>query len=310
MRTNIRLANVRERINRGLLYIILIVLTLPIVLGYIWIFISTFSFRAYGIMPVDGHGNIGGFTLSNWRFLYEDSFRAGYGAGGIWLPLRNTLIFVVALVVGVLIISMMSGYALSRIKFPARKNLLSATLILNAFPSIILIIPIFFVLKFIRNMPVLGKGVPLIGGFGYNSLGGVILVYTALYLPFGIWLMKGFFDNISWDMECQALVDGCSRFKTFWVIMVPQIRPGISALATLVFMDGWCTFMIPFTFLASGKNQVLSIYVRRFFSLAAPCNYGIGAAVGLIQLIPIIIFYIVMQKYLLNIFGGGTKGVT
>lgn len=307
MRTNIRRVNVRERINRGLLYIILIVLTLPIVLGYVWIFVSTFSFRAYGVIPVDSQGNIGGLTLSNWRFLYEETL---YGREGIWLPMRNTLIFVIILIVGVLIISMMSGYALSRIKFRARKNLLSATMILNAFPSIILIVPIFFVLKFIRNMPVLGKGVPLIGGFGYNSLGGVILVYTTLYLPFGIWLMKGFFDNITWDMECQALVDGCSRFRTFWSVMVPQIRPGISALATFVFMDGWCTFIIPFTFLPGEKNQVLSIFVKRFFSFAAPCNYGIGAAVGLVQLIPVIIFYIVMQKYLMNIFASGTKGVT
>jgi len=283
-------------------YFLLLILTLPIILGFTWILISTFSVRTYGLIPVDANGDFGGITLSNWSFLFDKPI--------IWKLTLNTFLLASGLTIGVLTISSLAGYALSRIKFYGRKAFLTMTLILHAFPSVTLLIAIYFVLRWISKIPILGKGIPLIGGFGYNTIGGVTLVSIALQLPLGIWLMKGFFDNVSWDIERAALIDGCSRFRTWWQIMIPQIKPGIAALSIFSFISGWNSFLIPYTFMIDSQNAVLSTYVNNMMGDTVAVNYGSVAAVGLFQLIPILVFYIFNQKYLLSIFSGGSKGTT
>ncbi len=280
--------------------LLLALLTVPIVVGYIWVLISTFAQRTHGLIPVDSDGNFGGLTLRNWSFLWEDPV--------IWRLVANTFVLAVGLTVGVVLVASMAGYALSRISFPGRRTFLATTLILHAFPSVTLLIAIYFVLRWIGDIPVLGRGLPLIGGFGYNTLGGVILVSVALELPLGIWLMKGFFDQVSWDMERAALIDGCTRFRTWWQIVMPMIKPGIAALSIFTFISGWNAFLIPYTFLTSQEQSTIAPYVRGLISDTAPVNYSEVAAVGLFQLIPVLIFFIFTQEYLLSIFGGGSKG--
>ena len=281
---------------------VLAFLTLPIIVGYIWIVISTFSRRTYGLIPVDSEGNFGGLTLQNWSFLWEDP--------NIWKVTFNSFVLAVGLTIGVVFVSALAGYALSRIGFSGRKGFLSATLVLHAFPSVTLLIAIYFVLRWIAKVPIIGNDLPIIGGFGYNTMGGVILVMLALQLPLGIWLMKGFFDNISWDMERAALIDGCSRFRVWWQILLPQIKPGIAALAIFSFISGWNEFLIPYTYIAEQQKSTIATYLNSLLSDTAPVNYSQVAAVGLFQLIPVLLFFIFTQQYLLSIFAGGSKGGT
>ncbi|MCS6827435.1 MAG: carbohydrate ABC transporter permease [Caldilinea sp.] len=284
----------------AILLLALTILTVPILVGYVWILISTFSQRTYGLIPVDASGQVGGLTLRNWSFLWEDP--------NIWKVSLNSLILAIGLTIGVVVVSSMAGYALSRIGFPGRRVFLGTTLVLHAFPSVTLLIAIFFVLRWIARIPVLGRELPLIGGFGYNTLGGVILVMLALQLPLGIWLMKGFFDHVSWDIERAALIDGCSRWRTWWQIILPQIRPGIAALAIFSFISGWNEFLIPYTYITDQQQSTIAAYLNKLLSDTAPVNYSQVAAVGLFQLIPVMLFFLFTQEYLLSIFAGGTKG--
>jgi len=71
--------------------------------------------------------------------------------------------------------------------------------------------------------------------------------------------MKGFFDNISWDMEMSALIDGCSRLRTWWEILLPNIRPGIAALSIFAFLSGWSEFLLPYIYTSSFENFTLSV---------------------------------------------------
>jgi len=292
----------KQRVGKAIPLILLTILTIPVIVGYIWILISTFSQRTYGLIPVDHDGNFGGLTFENWSFLWNDP--------NIWNVTLNTLNLAVLLTVGVVLISAMAGYALSRISFPGRKVFLGGTLILHAFPSVTLLIAIYFVLRELGKIPVLGKGLPFIGGIGYNTVGGVALVMVALQLPLGIWLMKGFFDNVSWDMERAALIDGCSRLRVWWEIMLPSIKPGIAALSIFTFIGGWGAFLIPYTYIVDQEKSTISAYLRGLQGDTAPVNYSQIAAVGLFQLIPVLIFFIFTQEYLLSIFGGGRKGGT
>ena len=273
---------VGSRTAQLLIIAIIVLICLPLIVMYIWLLESAFAKQTYGIVP-------SGFTLANWRFFWE-GFK---NMPSIWRITLNTLIFAVVVMVLEVLIASLTGYALSRMKFPGRRIFLSLTLVLHAFPAVTLLIAIFYVLL------MLGL---------YDRLLGVILVKAALELPLGIWIMKGFFDNISWDMEMSALIDGCSRLRTWWEVLLPNIRPGIAALAIFAFLSGWSEFLLPFIYTTSFDNFTLSVLLKRLVGDFRFVDYGLLTAVGLYYMLPVLLFFIFTQEYLLNIYAGGTKG--
>ncbi|MGH2544174.1 MAG: carbohydrate ABC transporter permease [Ardenticatenaceae bacterium] len=286
---------IRRFLNSSFIYALLVVSILPIIVGYTWLVIATFSRRTHGLLPVDAEGNVGGWTLENWSFLSNPL---------IWQVTINSFMIAMAMVIGVGLIASLAGYALSRMNFAGRKSFLSLTLILHAFPAVTLLIAIFFVLRFIADLPGIGSFL------GYNTVGGVALVMVALELPLGVWLMKGFFDNLSWDMERAALIDGASRFRVWWEIILPQIRPGLAALSIFTFLTGWNAYLVPATFSIGTKVSNLPVFLNQLQGDTAPINWNAVAAVGLFQLIPVVIFFLLTQELLLNIYAGGSKGGT
>jgi inositol-phosphate transport system permease protein len=263
-------------------YVLLILLSLPILVGYFWLFESSFSIRTYGLRAE-------GLTFDNWKFLLEPI----RSRPAIWQVLFNTLAFAIPLALLDMTISSMAGYALSRLRFPGRRMFLSFTIILHAFPSATLLIALFFVLRAVRL---------------YDSILGVILVSVSLSLPLGIWLMKGFFDNVSWDIEMAALIDGCSRLRAWRSVILPIVRPGLAALCVFSFLNGWGAYIIPYTFLVTAKIQPISVYLQSLTGDYSYVNFGVVTAVGLFQLIPVLIFYTFAQRFLLNLYSGGLKG--
>lgn len=281
-------------------HLLLIGSLLPLLAGYLWLIIATFSVRTHGLIPVDASGNFGGWTMANWGFL--GGANIGGPSADIWRVTLNSLVIAVSMTVVSLLICSMTGYALSRMNFPGRRAFLSMTLILHGFPAITLIIPIFLVLINLGNIPIIG------GLLGYNTVGGIALVMIAFELPLGVWLIKGFFDTISWDMERSALIDGASRWRTFWEIILPQIRPGLLALGIFSFIGGWNAYLIPATYSVGTGLANLPVYISQLSGELSPTNWNQVAAVGLFQLIPIMLFFIFAQEYLLNIYAGGSKG--
>ena len=142
-----------------------------------------------------------------------------------------------------------AGYVLSRLDVPGRGFFLAGVMVLHAFPSVTLIIAIFIVLQ------MLGL---------YNSLIGVILVKAALDLPLGIWLMKGFYDTVPWEIEMAGITDGASRFTV-------SAQPGPAAgharrsiaLGLFAFLSGWGEFILPQVLRPAPDVQVLSVYPRQ-----------------------------------------------
>ncbi|HEY86182.1 MAG TPA: carbohydrate ABC transporter permease [Chloroflexi bacterium] len=285
----------RRTIGQAIPYILLCLSVLPILLGYAWIIIATFSYRTEGLKPVDAQGNFGGFTLQNWSFLNDPA---------VWNAALNSFLIAVSMVIGVGFVSSLTGYALSRMNFRGRKGFLGTTMILHAFKPEMLLIAIFQVLLFIGGLPLLGDWI------GFNTVGGVALVMITLELPLGVWLMKGFFDNLSWDMERAALIDGASRFRVWWEIIIPQIKPGLAALAIFTFITGWNAYLVPFTFTIGAKAANLPVLLNQFSGDTSLASWNAVAALGMFQLIPIIIFFIFTQEMLLNIYSGGSKGGT
>ena len=257
--------------------------SVPIIIMYLYLLIDTFTDAAPGEIFPDR------FTLEHWRFLWENI----EGKTNIWVAMFNTLIFALSVTLIVISVSLTSAYALSRLNIPFRKQFLAGVLMLHAFPSITLIIAIFLILQMIGL---------------YNTLIGVILVKSALQLPLGIWIMKGFYDSVPWEIEMAGIQDGASRFTVWYRLVVPQVRPGLLALGLFSFLDGWSEYILPTVLAPANDVQVLSVYLASLIADDQHFDFNLFKSVGLFYAIPVILFYLFFQDKLMNIYGGGTKG--
>ncbi|MEO2038235.1 MAG: carbohydrate ABC transporter permease, partial [Martelella sp.] len=168
------------------LILVLGLLSLPLVIMYVFVFIDSFTNAPPGSMIPNE------FTLEHWQFLIDPSI-----AGNVWSATLNTLIFACSIGAIVVSLSSMGGYALSRLNMPFRQFFLAGIMVMHAFPSVTLIIGVFLVLQFIGL---------------YDTLIGVVFVKASLMLPFGIWIMKGFYDTVPWEMGREGGRGGAARF--------------------------------------------------------------------------------------------------
>ncbi|OXM17504.1 sugar ABC transporter permease [Paenibacillus herberti] len=269
-------------------YVVLGIITLPIILMYIWLLLNSFTTQMkYGVIPTN-------LTLDNWQFIWSDVVINGTEMPSIWTATLNSFLFAGSLTILELIIGVMAGYALSRLNFPGRQGLLKTTMLLHAFPSVALLIAVFYILNFLGL---------------FDSLWGVILVKTALQIPMTAWIIKGFFDDVSWDVEWAGLIDGCTRFKVWYTIVIPLIKPGIAAVAIFAFLAGWSEFLLLYTFILSDENITLAAYLQKLMSNPNVINYGLLSAVSIFYMIPVLLFFIFTQKSLMQVNATGGKGV-
>ena len=263
--------------------LVLALITAPLAIMYLFLAIDTVTTSVPGsVWPTR-------FTLEHWRFLWDAKL-----TGDVWGPTATTFIFASTMVVIVLTVSSTAGYAISRLNLPFRRLFLSGILVMHAFPAVTLLIGVFLVLQF--------------AGL-YNTLIGVILVKTGFSIPFGVWIMKGFYDQVPWEIEMAGVQDGASRFTVWWRLILPQVKPGLLSLGIFVFIDGWSEFMLPRILAPSSNFDVLSTYLNRVSDPdTAQYNFNLVKSVGVFYTLPILALYAVFQNRLMNIFGGGTKG--
>jgi inositol-phosphate transport system permease protein len=242
--------------------------------------------------------------LRNFIFLLEPDFasvvrlRVGAVHGAIqfpsvWRAFGNSLLIAGSQTVIVLTVASLAAYYLSRFQFPARAAMLRSLLVLHAFPVLTLIVPMFLMLYWIGLL---------------DTLLGVILVLVAVELPFAIFIMKGFFDAVPWDIEMSALTDGASRRQAFLLVVLPQVRNSLLAVAVFTFIRGWEEYIFVFTFLIRNTNWTMSLYMYYVRDDVMGVDYGVVSAVGVFYLVPSLILYLAAQRYLMQMSIGGVKG--
>jgi len=261
----------------------LTLVTIPILFMYVFLFVDTVTDTRPGEMIPNR------FTLEHWRFLWENI----EGKASVWLAMLNTMIFASSVTLIVLSVSSTASYAISRLNIPFRKEFMAGILMLHAFPSITLIIAIFLILQMVGL---------------YNTLIGVILVKASLQLPLGIWIMKGFYDSVPWEIEMAGIQDGASRFTVWYRLVLPQVRPGFFALGLFSFLEGWSEYILPAVLAPANDVQMLSVYLASLIADDQHFDFNLFKSVGLFYAIPVIIFYLFFQDKLMIIYGGGTKG--
>lgn len=279
--------------GRVALYVIAVMLVTPILLMYAMMVMGAFSTEMVGVIPKD-------FSLEKWSFLWTGKLTLPGAAHvkaklfpNVYKVTLNTLLLALGVSSVEVLLSSMAGYVISRYKFRGRSALLQFILVLHAFPSISLLIALYFVLRELNLL---------------NTIIGVILTKASLELPLGIWIMKGFYDSIPWELEMAALVDGLSRLKTWFKIILPNVKPGIAALSIFAFLSGWSEFLFILTFIFRETKWTLSMLIRAVIGEWRFVDYHLLAALSLYYMIPVIIFFLTTQKYLMRVTIGGVKG--
>lgn len=266
-----------------LIYIELIFVAVIVIYPLIWIVGSSFgsSKGLANASAIPDHA-----TLQNYKDLFQNT------KFPLWY--MNTLKVAAANMFFGVLLSTMGAYAFSRFKFKGKKASLLTILILQMFPAFLTAIAVYM----------------LFLNFGLlDSLTGLVVVGVAAQLPYNIWLLKGYLDNISTSFDEAALIDGASRTQIFIRIIMPLATPMLTFVAVLQFAAPWMDFILPRLLISSEAKKTVAIGLYSMISDQTKNEFTLFAAGSVLVAIPIAILYIVLQKYLINgLTAGGDKG--
>ncbi|WP_411033717.1 carbohydrate ABC transporter permease [Shinella sp. BYT-45] len=206
---------------------------------------------------------------------------------------KNSLIVAGSTAVAVTILASLSGYALSRFHFRAKYWIVALMLITQMFPLVMLVAPIF------KMLSPLGLT---------NSLTGLVIVYTAFNVPFATFLMQSFFDGIPKDLEEAAMIDGATQFVAFRQIILPLTLPGIAATLGFVFTAAWSELLFALMLISGNDAATFPVGLLTFVSKFS-VDFGQMMAAGILALIPACLFFLLIQRYLVQgLTAGAVKG--
>ncbi len=211
---------------------------------------------------------------------FLDAWTLGGFAGYFW----NTAIITVLTLVGVVVCSVLAGYALARFSFPGRNIIFIVFMLGLMIPFFSVMIPLFYEL---RALGLLGTKAAVI----LPAMAGV----TGFGIPLGVFLMRSFFIDLPEDLADAARVDGCGELGVFWRIMLPLSTPGVAVLAVLTFFQTWNVFILPLLYMPGSENQTLATGLYLFAS-GRTSETELAAAGSLIMVLPVVIFFLIFQR--------------
>lgn len=194
--------------------------------------------------------------------------------------LMNSVIIAVPTVIGVVVLSALAGYGIARFRFPGRALAFGAILLGLTIPFQSVMIPLYYQLL---QMGLLG------------SYWAVILPGIAFGLPFGVFLMAAFFEDLPKELHEAARVDGCSELRIFWSVMLPLAKPAVSTLIVFQFMRTWNEFLMPLLYLQDEAKRPIPLGLM-FFQGTYTKDIGLIAAGVTLATVPVIIVYLLFQR--------------
>jgi multiple sugar transport system permease protein len=227
------------------------------------------------------------------KFIFTPTFDAYwdvlFGSGSILPNLLSSFIISIGTTIVTMIMAVPAAYSLARLRIPGKKFAGFYVLATQMLPPVGIIIPYFLILRNIGWM---------------DTYQGIILIYLSFSLPFAIWLLVSYFEDIPFEMEEAAYLDGASRWKTLWRIIIPQVQGGIAVTVVFVFLNAWNEFL--FAVVLSG-NTVRPVTIAMFnFVSVEQTLWTKLAAVSVLAMLPVIVLGVVAQKHIIK---GLTVGV-
>jgi arabinogalactan oligomer/maltooligosaccharide transport system permease protein len=215
------------------------------------------------------------------------------GTGLFWRQLLNSVVVSLATSAVGLALSTTAAYALSRWSFPGRDRGMSAFLVTQMFPGVVMAIPLYILLDALGLL---------------DSLTGLVLVYATTSVPFSVFTLKGYFDTIPRDLEEAALLDGASRWTTFWQIILPLARPALAVTGLFSFMTAWNEFILAATFMGDPRSYTLPVVLQGYVSDYG-AEWGHFAAGAILVSLPVMgLFFALQRHFVEGLTAGGVKG--
>lgn len=262
----------RKRINKIIIIALDILVLVIFVFPILWMFLSALK-REEGMFSMPPK-LIFTPTLFNFYNLVER---------GAMLYFKNSLVASLTTVIVATSIGILAGYGLARGNFRSKKNLAWWIISTRMAPMVAVILPLYIIF---RNLHLL------------NSITGLVVGFTTFTLPFAIWLMMGFFQEIPKELEEAAFVDGASKLQAFVYVALPLVTPGIVATAVLCFVFAWNDYLFA-TVLTSGETQTLPVVTSALQTMRG-ILWGQVMSMGTLIFVPVLLIGIAIRKYLVR----------
>ena len=217
------------------------------------------------------------------------------GGVQVWAQFRaalfNSIVAALAATVLCVAVSALGGYAFTRLNFPGRKALFYAVVATLAVPGYAVLIPLYRI---------------MIGTHMVDTFLGITLIYVSAYLPLTLWLMRSVFEALPVSLEEAAQIDGAGRLYIFFRIVLPLVRPGLTAAAILTFLGAWGQYMVPLIF-SPTKTKPLTVLIPEFAGKNF-IDYGLITAAGSIAIVVPALVVIFLNRYLVSgLLAGSVK---
>jgi len=214
------------------------------------------------------------------------------GPGSIVPNLVSSLIVAVSTTLLSIVIAVPAAYALARLRLPGKRPVGFYVLATQLVPPIGLIIPYFLILNRIGWM---------------DSYKGMVLIYLTFSLPFAIWLLVSYFEDIPREMEEAAMLDRASRWQAFWHVVLPQARGAIAVTVIFVFLNSWNEFL--FAVVLGGANVKLVTVAMYNYINTEQTQWAQLSAAALLAMLPVIVLGLLAQKHIVKgLTAGAVKG--
>jgi ABC-type glycerol-3-phosphate transport system permease component len=215
------------------------------------------------------------------------------GEGHVGRALMNSLIVASATTVICVIVAAMAAYALARFRLPFKSALLMIVLMTQMFPLVVLVIPLFVMM---RKSGLIGT---------YWSL---VFTYLAFTVPLAIWVMRSFVLSIPEELEYAARIDGATRLGAMVRVVLPLAAPGLAVTAVLCFLEAWKEFLLALTFLNEEERKTVPVVLQSFVG-RGDVDWGAGMATSVLYTLPVAIVFVIARKHLMTArTGGAVKG--
>ncbi|WP_323446917.1 carbohydrate ABC transporter permease [Streptomyces yaizuensis] len=225
--------------------------------------------------------------------LTFDNFKRAVKYENFDTAIQASLIISITAVAGAMLLATIAAYAIGRFKFYGRRPLMIVLIVVQLLPPTAMLIPIYLQLN----------------EFGaLNEFWGIIIIYMVSTLPFATWMIRGFVINIPKELEESAMVDGCSQMGAFWRIVFPLLAPGLAAASIFSLINAWNEYMLAYIVLQDNDKYTLNIWLANF-TTSRGTDYGALMAASVIVAIPVVIFFMIIQKKMAaGLTSGAVKG--
>lgn len=271
----------RRRLTNGGLYALYGVIILFFLFPIFWVF----SLSVRTIPELAAYPPIWFPSDPQWQ-----NYAVELGKTPIGAELINSLIDVVATVFVVLVIAVPAAYALSRYRFRLSQATLVAIMVCQMISPLVLAIPLYV---FFAHLHLL------------NNIGTLILVYSAVALPFSTWFLKGYFDTVSHDFDEAAQIDGCTRLQALWHVLLPVTLPGITSAALLVAVLSWSQFLVPYILLSDPNLYPVTVGLVNQSGNTDNIQLQYLAAGSMLAIVPVMLIFAICQRFIVS---GLTRG--